>query len=417
MQTYCLNFLKLFQQSFSIFAHIKMVARCVLDCLGFVFVKIGLICNIKNRNTFISFHIILFKVVIFCHSTSYAESLPELNQYFTDDKLRELLGVENLDIKAVGVSLEEAESMGAELREGASGEDKQECSRSSCDVSEAFSTESTLNRQDRLDEQGYIRDASGNIINNKGYLDKVLLFSKQAEKDFDFLRGGYVSCSGKEESVISKSELICDKYYDKKAETCFPAQIVEIDPKYNYECLKKKEIKEKRCIYNLTTHCTQKSFLDAPFESLIKIISYSDPSSNLSREYRFSGASININTVWGGNNIRAFHTYRRYIKISIPAINELGSFRLSRVNIDDHLRVFVNGKEAYRTPRYGEGDVGAQEYSPNLELRHLLKAGINDIELEIVIQKWGHWGVQFSVSKLLDCNQWSDSWVEQCDYI
>ncbi|MBA8667345.1 hypothetical protein H1Q59_05505 [Holosporaceae bacterium 'Namur'] len=346
-----------------------------------------------------------------------------------NNTLKDHIGYEGTNIPAMHMPLEQAEGEGKKKREKVY--DKSEeyiCTKQDCEAGHTFSTKATLERETKMEEAGFIRDEDNNIRNNKGYLDKALKTVKEADEKFDFLTGGYTDCKPEEEGSEVKSEKTCDQYYDMMENTCFPKQVVEIDPKYTYLCNKKREVREKLCSDVIkkvkckhTGNCNANGIVEGSIEPVKDIYwSYNYP-------FLIIGNRDSNNT-WNGVCLKV----ERTINFQIKNRNIIEEFKLIRVGYDDYMRVTVNGKQVYIGPESGTqlevvarpikwwrdnkvvntgtGDFACErstnwKFNVNIDLKPFLVEGANNIKFEVVLSGGGEGWIEI-IAQQHCCKDW-----------
>ncbi len=338
--------------------------------------------------------------------------MPQLQNGFTGSnatKIQEMMGYKaGCTAELEGLTAEQSNSQGeAKHQVTYDNANEYKCTEKQCELGHTFSTSANLKREGAMEEFGFIKDEKGFPINNKGYLDKMMHTAKDSKNKFNFLTGEYKDCK------TSETIKMCEQFYDKWQSGCEP---VEINSKYIYECSKRREIKNKLCIRTLKVACKEKTY--EPF-SFAEFATYSNYESN----YQFippkiSGANLNVCNVNGGNEVStgSCTTYKTSFNVNIHNLNDLGFFQISKVNIDDDLRLYVNENEVYRTPLFGSGDKGPRVYYPNHELKQNLVLGTNRFAIEIIVCGSGHGGIQFEVGRA-SCKAWDEKMEEKCDYL
>ena len=151
------------------------------------------------------------------------------------------------NVPNAGLDIERAGDQGAVKRRAGKDASKSQCNADNCELGSIFSETAMEDRQVKMDEVGFKKDGEENIIDNHGYLDKAKKISKNAASNFDFLKGEYKNCKAEDSYTTSKTVESCDQYYDVVHNHCPIEQVVEIDPRYFYQCHKKRDVKEKIC--------------------------------------------------------------------------------------------------------------------------------------------------------------------------
>jgi hypothetical protein len=97
-------------------------------------------------------------------------------------------------------------------------------------------------------------------LSGKYFLDKAKHAQSNPESYVDWLSGKYEDCSQEGgEPIFSKERRTCDEYQELSEQRCHVGQLIEVDAKHNYECLRKREKFAKVCTrtLNITVEETQ----------------------------------------------------------------------------------------------------------------------------------------------------------------
>lgn len=355
-----------------------------------------------------------------------AQELPDLNQFFKDMENHELkghVGYEGTDIRGANKSLDEQESLGVHDRETSG-----ECNKGNCKVSDVFSNKAAIERNIKSEAFGMNR-------NNKGFLDKALKKVKNADGEFDYFTGSYASCPQTEEVVTEKNIEYCDQYYQMEQNSCFPKQIVEIDPKYNYICNKKREVKEKVCSDVIKSIKCQNSA-----ECDLGGIEPGSVASDMI--FHNENGILTIGTIsdnyWGGN----CQLYDKTTTFKLKNIHLIKDFTIINVGFDDYMEILVNGTSVYAGPDggsnlqivYKKAFFGFQtpfinnghsdhhcerstnwNFPANIDLKPYLKEGENNIRIRVFVSGAGEGWLKIR-AKQNCCSNWQIEREEKCEY-
>lgn len=358
----------------------------------------------------------------------------QLNNYMTMDnnQLKALVGYEG-NVKGAGMSLEEAESLGMNNMEKVSdGTSATQCGRDNCPTGAVFGIKATVKRQEKLEEAGFVKNADDMPISNKGFLDAGLKQIKNAKNGFDYLSGSYVDCNLDQETYTQTSEDTCDQYYSSKVSSCFPEQIVEIDPKFNYSCNKKRAVKTKTCIEKITS-ISCKSSQECDMGGIERGTVESD------MKFEYSNGVLNIGTIadnyWPGN----CGVYDRTTSFKIKYKERIKEFFLFKVGFDDYMQIILNDHLIYVGPDGGNKlevrEIGnwrrkvvnngvsnnscergvSWEKNPNIDLRPYLKEGENILKTRVIVGGVGEGWLQIR-AKQNCCSHWDIKREELCEY-
>ena len=343
-----------------------------------------------------------------CFAQNFQEFNREINvnQFFNE--LQGQVGYQGTDIPGQSNSIDELESQGMRNKE----------------ANELFSEEAMNKRQQKLDETGFNR-------NNKGFLDKALHTVKNADKEFDYLKSSTEVCTPTDETVTDSSIETCDQFYQLEEQTCFPKQVIEIDPKYHYQCSKKREVKEKTCFDSIKSiKCKNGAECD------MGGIKPGSVASDMMFSFENGILRLGKNQVnsWTGNDCDLFDRTTTFRLKNLHLIKE---FTLYYVRFDDYIEIFVNGHSVFAGPDGGknlqkelshhwykinnghsrtwcERNTDWQRYV-NIDLRHYLKEGENSIRMKVFVEGLGH-GYMEIRAKQNCCSKWDIQREVKCEH-
>ena len=371
-------------------------------------------------------------------------------------ELKEIVGYEGSNVRGAGMSIEQAESSGEYVKqqndEKAIKELRGEpveysCDKETCEVGHTFSSVASLKRQEELDKQGFERDENGMPINKHAYLDKALNAIKNNE--FDYLSGSSSNCQPTEETITTSNEETCDQYFDLKTSSCFPKQIVEIDPEYKYQCYKKRELKKKTCV-DVIKHINCKKTISCSAAGLFT------PDSNNELMQSSGGLTLkatnrNGSTILelGNNKHWTYDTgsngceMKEFIaKFFIKNVKQVATFRLFEVFENNLLHISINGTTIYNGlggndlilgPGNGMGRViyggngkqgtcginsGHQHWKGHnydILAAGLLREGENHIQIKLAYHWYGHAGFKIEATNYC-CREFDIEREEKCNY-
>ena len=345
------------------------------------------------------------------------------------------------NVEGTGLDIKRAEDKGAVQRNlGKTGENTK-CTEKECDLGKLFSSSAINDRDVKLEEAGFKKDAEGNVIDNKGYIDKAKKMSQKAVKNFDFIKGEYKNCTPPDSYTVSRTKESCDQYYDVAHNNCPIDQVVEIDPRYAYECHKKREVKEKICEEKVimdSIGCEYKSDCWYDAGGVVK-------------------GSIDGNIFWRANypNIylgtidKVYDRYRchlmdKNINFIVKNKKAIKEFIVTNIQYSDWIRISVNGVQVHNDTGgsgsfwrdrswhggYGEftnlhsGSVvktcNTKRFyntSPNVDLVPYLREGNNTIRIELAFGNSGRLYVELKATQYC-CSKWKDVRTEvKCEYV
>ena len=377
---------------------------------------------------------------IFSHNLENSES-SELRKNLHSYRRETHPDVE-LDIKG-------ASDKGAVMRSQGKNGSKVKCNEEQCEVGSIFSSRAMVDRDIKMEESGFKKGTDGEVIDNKGYLDKARKVIKEAKDKFDFIRGEYKDCQSKETSSISTREESCDEYYDIAHNTCSINQVVEIDPKYTYQCSKKREVKEKVCVETIVSACDKIS--DCGFNAGGIVQGTVD--TGIEWDYAYPYLRLGSTTgSWhfscgGWTCCKKVEMTARF---RIQGLSTVKNFSLHKVSYEGYAMVFLNGHQVHNTlggykleitnrrgrERPQEGDLlvdggngktgecwrlypnnGKNHYDIiNRDLKSYLKEGWNDVKMVLVYAELGQFNVVFNAEQYC-CNSWNNKAERKCEYI
>ena len=355
------------------------------------------------------------------------------------------------NVEGAGLDIKRAEDKGAVQRNlGKTGENTK-CTEKECELGKLFSSSAINDRDVKLEEAGFKKDAEGNVIDNKGYIDKAKKMSQKAVKSFDFIKGEYKNCIPPDSYTVAKTKESCDQYYDVAHNNCPIDQVVEIDPRYIYQCSKKRDVKEKVCNEYVILSCKQKQdcMIDKRairgirgWEYNYPILKYSSglfPHCNgcCKRNAR-TILSIRDKEEVGRVVIRKVsRTNFLQIKVNGAVVyNTLGGYKLEIIKTNDCVHYDFradcrNNNDDVRT-ECGElnswvvGGNGRKERclyntckdpeNVNIDISRYLKKGNNEIELEVVYS-WGGIGLIELEARQECCHKWDEKKEVKCRYV
>ncbi len=372
---------------------------------------------------------------------SIESNVAEVFKDMETHELKEIVGYEGSNVRGAGMSIEQAESSGEYVKQQNDEKALKEllgepveytCEKTNCEVGHTFSSLSVIKRQEELEKQGFEKDENGMPINNLGYLDKALSFAKN-NNEFDFLSDATSTCQSSEEKITTHTEKTCDQYYDLKTNSCFPKQIVEIDPEYKYACNKIREEKIKTCREEITSITCKDSH-----ECDLGGIEPGTVASDM--KYVHEGGILTIGTIadnyWPGN----CGVYDRSTTFNIKNKDKIKEFTLSRVGFDDYMQIILNDKLIYIGPDGGNKlevkTIGSKfwktkvvdngyghhacergvswDQQPNIDLKPHLKEGENILKTRVIVGGVGEGWLQIR-AKQNCCSKWDIKREEKCD--
>lgn len=397
-----------------------------------------MIFKLQQRYIHTSISLLLMQVCMFGHAE---ESIDMQNIYEEskqvakglEPKLQELVkgGGGAVEVQEALQSNEEArhkaEELGnlAILGEKAKETDIEEkCTRSKCNLASVMSTKAMNKREAKLEEYGFRKDKEQFPEDDKGYVDKVRHSAKKFESSFDAISGSYKDCKSKDQSYSYKETEECDEYYDVKYSNCPVVQVVEIDPKYTYECNKKREESLKTCHDEITSiTCRKSSECDAVGIENVKgrNVDWNVASGKLVLTFE-SQRTPEVKRK-NKSNCR-FYDYQ--ITFDLEDKERMKEFKVDQTDEDDHLQIKINGQIVFTAPspafssyfitrpdgRWSCEMGRTSHQNPNLDLLPYLVKGINTIDVIHAVSRAGGGSVKMQVRAEKKCCK-DEDWVIQ----
>jgi hypothetical protein len=358
------------------------------------------------------------------------------------NQMKDAIGYQGTEVDGKELGIEAAGDKGRVLRDtGNNGE----CTSKSCDVSDIYSTSAMLSRDKKIEEVGFIKDADGTITDNKGYLDKPRQMVREAPGKFDFLTGSYADC--KADDKVKKASIyeVCDEYYDIKHDSCGISQVVEIDPRYNYECHKKREVLEKKCHDTITKLTCKQSkecgsgsitFKDTRAKSYISYSNHEEEHSNTRASLKWENKDKN--TIFISTSFACDYVSLRYehtATFEVKNKEAFSKFAIASLGFDNsRMAFYLNGKEIYDEPRaaltgerqkfwYHTGSINFRSDN-KIDLLPYLKEGTNTILIKengrIHCRAGDYQGsglIRIETAKHKCCSSWQEEREETCAYL
>ena len=399
----------------------------------------------------ISKSLFALNIVLLSCTPCFGQNLQEfnreinVNQFFNE--LQGQVGYEGTDIENKNKPLQALESLGTEKRENNNKKNKRsknmdfenyECTKGTCDVDHTFSTQSTFDRAEEMEVLGFSRNKEGMPEHNKGFLDKALSLVKNSDKEFDFLKSANEVCTPGEETITDSTVETCDQFYSLEEQSCFPKQVVEIDPKYNYQCSKKREVKEKICNDEITSiKCENSAECD---------LGGIEPGSVASdMMFHNENGVLTIGTIadnyWSGH----CNLYDKTTTFKLKNVDLIKDFTVFNVGFDDYMEILVNGRSVYAGPDGGQNLQIVQRtvqsfffhhtelkvnnghsdqicernhnwnFPVNIDLKHYLVEGENNIRIRVIVSGHGEGWLKIR-AKQNCCSKWQIEREEKCEY-
>lgn len=101
-------------------------------------------------------------------------------------------------------------------------------------------------------KKGFLRGKEFEIKANDTFLDKAQYVQKHPEEYVKGLSGKYTDCESRGGADVKYLSLkTCDEYQEITNNSCKIGQVIEVDAKHRYECVKKRITLEKKCTRQL----------------------------------------------------------------------------------------------------------------------------------------------------------------------
>jgi len=345
------------------------------------------------------------------------------------------------NIPNAGLDIKRANDQGAVRRGSGKNVNKAKCGAENCELGSIFSSSAMMDREVKMDEAGFKRDEEGNIIDNKGYIDKAKKIAKNAATNFDFIKGEDMRCKDIEKLRKIKTMESCDQYYDVVHNTCPINQVVEIDPRYVYQCSKKRDVKEKICEEKVimdSIGCEYKADCGYDAGGMVK------GSIDGNIFWRANYPNLYLGTIDKVRDSGRCHIIDKNINFIVKNKGAIKEFRVTNIQYSDWIRISVNGVQVHNDTGgsgsfwrerswhggYGEftnlhsGSVVKTcntrvfyNTNPNVDLVPYLRNGNNTIRIELAFGNSGRLYVELRATQYC-CSRWKEPRTEvKCRYV
>lgn len=308
------------------------------------------------------------------------------------------------------------------------------CTKDGCNVSQVMSSKSINKREVELEKLGFRKDKDRFAEDNKGYLDKVEHNAKKYKDKFDAISGTYKDCKPTIHENSYKEKKECDEYYDVKYKNCPINQVVEIDPKYTYQCSKKRDEAIKTC-YDEVVLIKCKESAECDNNGII----LSTVDTNL-QEQEFVYPRLYVGTpYWAPHFCTVDST--KYTTFEVKNVDKVQSFVLEKVRFDDYIMIKLNDNLVYHGPDSQPGEdrielvrpgrrgtittdgknrKGCERATdwvlrPNIEMKQYLKEGVNRISITIATAGFGQGQLWIKTTQHC-CKEWDIRRESKCTY-
>ena len=368
---------------------------------------------------------------------------------------KNLSSYKGANVADAGLDIKKAEDKGVRQRSLGKNSNKIECTEDSCELGSIYSSTAVNKRDIAMEEVGFKKDEDDNIIDNKGYLDRAKKITKEASGKFDFIKGEYRGCEGTVTENVAIIKESCDQYYDAIHNSCPINQVVEIDPRYVYQCSKKRDVREKVCNEYVKTRCDRMvdcgfntgGIVEGTVDTGIEW-NYSYPYLRLGNKTPSSKEADAWHFNCGSNS--CCDKKKSSARLKIKDIKNVKNFKLHKISYDDHAQIKINGVVVHNTlggsyleitnrywgsDRKGDNDriiasgansgpcwrlftnEGYNHYDyVGKDIKHYLREGVNEIEIELVYSQLGQVNVEFEAEQYC-CDSWNDKSEVKCKYV
>jgi hypothetical protein len=352
------------------------------------------------------------------------------------DQIQKVLQNNEGEARGKATELGDLPKQGEVARQNVLGEDKISCTKDDCNVANVLSTGAVTKREIQLDRLGFKKDKEDFPVNTKGYLDSVNQKTKEYSEKYNAISGAYKDCKPVDSEFSYKEKTICDEYYDVKHSHCPISQVVEIDPKYTYQCNKKRKESIKTCHDEIVSiKCENSGECD---DGGIEVSSIQ---ADMEKKYDYPTLTLGMvkDNQWCGKSCAV---YDRSTKFKVKNLEKVTEFRLTQVGFDDYLWIKVNGHTVYVGPdggdrieveegwffpvvTNGQGNHGCERntnwnslvntHLKPIDLKPYLKEGENEIWMRVIVSGCGEAWMKISARQHC-CKNWDIKREQKCEY-
>jgi hypothetical protein len=339
------------------------------------------------------------------------------------------------DIKNQAEDLGQLPIEGEKLKEDVKEKEEDiKCTIDGCNVANSMGSKALHERESQLEALGFRKDKDQFPEDNKGAIDKANYNAKKFRETFNAISGSYKDCKPIENSKNYKEETECDEYYDVKYKNCPISQVVEIDPKYTYQCSKKRNEAIKTCHDEIVSikckedgECNNNGIILSTVNTNLQSQSYTYPNLYVGTPY------------WAPHDCTI--DISKFTTFTVKNVKNVKSFVLERVLFDDYVMIKLNDKLVYHGPdsevgedrielitpgRYGtittnghnrkdcERSTNWDRY-PRKDLKEYLQEGENRISITIATA--GHGRAEMWINTTQHCcKEWDIKRETKCNY-
>lgn len=228
-------------------------------------------------------------------------------------------------------------------------EDDIKCTIDGCNVANAMGSKAMHERESKLEELGFRKDKDQFPEDNKGAIDKADYNAKQFKENFYVITGSYKDCKPQGHTKEHKEEAECDEYYDVKYKNCPISQVVEIDPKYTYQCSKKRNEAIKTCHDEIVSikckedgECNNNGIILSTVNTNLQSQSYSYP-------------NLYVGTPYWKPDVCTIDS-SKFTTFEVKNVKNVKSFVLEKVLFDDYVMIKLNDTLVYHGPDSEPGE-------------------------------------------------------------
>jgi len=284
--------------------------------------------------------------------------------------------------------------------------------------------------------EGALNKASEVDIDSQSHIfDRAKHYIKKPEEKIDWLKDAQNQCirNTNQNDINYVQEVICDEYNTLNKDICTLNQKIDVTEKHDYQCKKVKTLTTSICEKTLKTWCEYGNECDA---GGIKVDTISGD-----MVFNYQYPYLTIGTVaddyWKGYCA----VFDRKVTFTIKNLDRIKEFVLEQVGYDDYMLLKLNGAQVFNGPFGGaklevknayNRNIGiiqhvttdgrnaypcergiSHNYAVNIDLKPILREGINIIEMRVIVSGAGEgW---FRIRTKQQCCIPQTKWEVKCD--
>ena len=197
------------------------------------------------------------------------------------------------------------------------------------------------------------------------------------------------------------SEKSCKFYNSITNKSCEADRVVNIAQYHKYSCNKNKYSYDRSCVQDLNLQCKE------TFYGLPNITYNNFESFNYQYPYINLGSGRRV-----GQNCSG---YIYQLKFHLDSVDQVESFKINKISVDDRTVFYVNNKQVYKYPNTNRCEVYRTSTTyPNFNLKPHLKVGENILKVRFVVGGLGNFTSRIEL-KYKKCKSYlANKWVETC---